>query len=162
MDFRESTYSFISDSQSEMAIMSKDASIDMMHKQLPDQPELWEKLTPKYSIGCKRIIISDDYFPTISQPNVDLETRPIAKIDGRSITVAGSSGEAEVVESDYDLLVCATGFNSLDFMHPISMHGRGGRSLSDVWKGGARAFKGISVEDMPNFAMMYACSRAST
>lgn len=64
-------------------------------------------------------------------------------------------GSVVDVEPDFDLLVCATGFKTVDFMHPIELYGKNGRSLSDVWKDGAQALYGTSVEDMPNFGMLY-------
>lgn len=156
MDFSESSHGFISDSSGPTAQMLLDMSKEMMQAQLPDQPELWEKLTPTYKPGCKRMISSDDYFPTIAQDNVTLETRPIHSIAGRAVNVVSeASGQPVPAEDDYDLLVCATGFKTVDFMHPIHLRGRNSRSISDVWSGGAKAYYGISVEDMPNFAMLY-------
>lgn len=155
MDFRESTFDAIVDSKSDVAKAFKDMSMDMMHAQLPDQPEMWKKLTPTYNLGCKRIIISDDYFPALDQPNVELETRPIQSISDRSVKVTGANGEAEDMGTEYDLVVCATGFKTVDFMHPIKIYGKGGRPLSEVWKDGARAYLGTCVEDMPNFGMLY-------
>ncbi|KAK0298624.1 hypothetical protein LTR54_008477 [Friedmanniomyces endolithicus] len=155
MDFREWSYQAIVDSKSAPATMFRDMAIDMMHKQLPDQPEMWEKLTPNYSLGCKRIIISDDYFPALDLPNVDLETRPIHSINDHSVKVTATNGEPEDAGSTYDLLVCATGFQTLEFLHPINLYGENGRSLRDVWKNGARSFNGTCVEDMPNFGILY-------
>ncbi len=155
MDFREWSYQAIVDSKSAPATMFRDMAIDMMHKQLPDQPEMWEKLTPTYSLGCKRIIISDDYFPALDLPNVNLETRPIHSIGGPSVKVTGANGEAEDVQPEYDLLVCATGFQTVEFLHPINLYGKNGRSLRDVWKDGARSYNGTCVEDMPNFGILY-------
>lgn len=151
MDFREATYNAIVDTKSDMATMFNSMSMDMLHTQLPNQPEIWEKLTPKYPLGCKRIIISDDYYPALNQDNVDLETRPIHSIEGRAAKVVDASGEPVDVESDYDLLVCATGFKTQEFMAPITLYGKGGRPLKDVWKNGAQAYQGVCVEDMPNF-----------
>lgn len=119
-----------------------------METQLADRPELWDKLTPKYNPGCKRVIISDDYYPTLALPNVALETRPIHRIGSNSISVIGEDGQPDVVEADYDLLVCATGFQTTEFMHPIQLTGRNGRQLSDVWHKGAQAYNGTCVEDM--------------
>ena len=156
MDFREWTYGAIVDSKSESAVLFRDTALDMMHKQLPDQPEMWEKLTPKYSLGCKRIIISDDYYPALAQENVELETRAIHNIDGRAVKVESEDGgEPEAVESDYDLLVCATGFQTLEFLHPIKVYGKNGRSLKDIWADGAHSYMGTCVEDLPNFGMLY-------
>jgi hypothetical protein len=127
-----------------------------MAKQLAGHPDLLEKLTPKYKIGCKRIIASDDYYPALLQPNVDLETRSIHSVSGKNVKVIDpTTNEPTNSLSDYDLIVCATGFQTLDFMHPIKMHGAGGRSIHDVWRDGARALYGITVESMPNFGMLY-------
>jgi cation diffusion facilitator CzcD-associated flavoprotein CzcO len=59
------------------------------------------------------------------------------------------------VETEYDLIVCATGFRSLDFMHPIQITGSAGRSLTDIWSSGAKAMYAMVVESLPNFAMLY-------
>jgi hypothetical protein len=125
-------------------------------KSLAGHPELQEKVTPKYRVGCKRIIASDDYYPALLRPNVDLETRPIHGVCGKNIKVIDpETNEPTDSLSDYDLIVCATGFQSLDFMHPIKMYGLDHRSIHDVWEGGARALYGIAVESMPNFGMLY-------
>ncbi|TKA75336.1 hypothetical protein B0A55_05556 [Friedmanniomyces simplex] len=156
MDFREWSYQAIVDSKSAPATMFRDMAIDMMHQQVPDQPDMWEKLTPNYSLGCKRIIISDDYFPALNLPNVDLETRAIQSIGDRSVKVAGEDGEdPEDAGPDYDLLICATGFQTVEFMHPIKMYGKNGRALRDIWKEGAHSYMGTCVEDMPNFGILY-------
>jgi cation diffusion facilitator CzcD-associated flavoprotein CzcO len=155
MDFRESTYNAITDDKSDMAKLFKDMCLDMMHKQLPNQPEMWEKLTPKYNVGCKRIIISDDYYPALDEPNVELETKKIHSIADRAVKVIGDDGQTVDVESDYDLLICATGFKTLQFMYPIKIYGKGGRALNDIWEGGARAYMGTTVEDLPNFGILY-------
>lgn len=155
MDFREAFYDAVIDGNSSLAEEIRNQSTTMMRAQLPDRPDMWEKLTPKYNPGCKRVIITDDYFPTLAKPHVSLETRPIHSIGPSSVSVVGDSGEPEVVESDYDLLVCATGFKTVEFMHPIELTGRNGRTLSDVWRNGAQAYNGTCVEDMPNFGMLY-------
>lgn len=154
MDFRESTHGFISDSNSPLARLFTDASKNMMEQQLPNKPDLWRKLTPTYNIGCKRVIISDDYFPTIGLSHVDLETRAIQGIEGNAVKVAGDDGETVRLE-DFDLVVCATGFQTVDFMHPIKLTGTGGRHIDEIWKDGAKALYGMVVEDMPNFGMLY-------
>ena len=155
MDFRESFYAAVTDGQSAFANEIRRQSTEMMHAQLPNRPDLWEKLTPKYNPGCKRVIVSDDYFPTLARPNVALETRPIHRIGSSSVSVLDENGQPDVVEADYDLLVCATGFRTTQFMHPIELKGKRGRQLSEVWHKGAQAFNGTCVEDMPNFGMLY-------
>ena len=108
----------------------------------------WDKLTPNYAVGCKRVVISDDYFPVFNQPNVSLETGKISRITDKGIEVNNQ-------ETEYDLIVCATGFRSVEFMHPIKIIGSAGRSLSDVWGSGGKAMYGMMVESLPNFAMLY-------
>jgi cation diffusion facilitator CzcD-associated flavoprotein CzcO len=154
MDFREWTHGFVEGADSHASNFFTSMSKEMLQKQLPDRPDLREKLIPKYHLGCKRIIISDDYFPALGQDNVTLETRPIKNIEGNSVKVAGDNGEIVSARDDYDLLVCATGFQTVDFMHPIQLYGKNGRHIGDVWKEGAKAFYGITVEDMPNFGAM--------
>lgn len=88
-------------------------------------------------------------YPALARDNVDLVTNKIAKITETGIETEG--GESH----DFDLIVCATGFRTVDFMHPIEMYGSSGRALSDIWKSGARAFNGVTVEDLPNFGMLY-------
>lgn len=148
MDFAESFYSAVFDAESPHAKMLMRMSKDHLRAQLPDQPEMWKKFTPEYPFGCKRLIISDDYFPVFLQGNVSLETRPISKITGKGIEVEGE-------ESAYDLIVLATGFRTVDFMHPIKISGSGGRSICDIWAQGCRALYGITVESLPNFGMLY-------
>ena len=74
MDFRESFYDAVTDGQSAFADMLRTLCTDMMRRQIPDSPELWEKLTPGYNPGCKRVIISDEYYPAIGHEKTTLET----------------------------------------------------------------------------------------
>jgi cation diffusion facilitator CzcD-associated flavoprotein CzcO len=148
MDFQESFHPAITDAESPFAHMLKDMSKAMMKAQLPDKPDLWDKLTPDYPPGCKRVIASDDYFPVFNQEIVSLETRPISKITEKGIEVDGE-------ETEYDLIVLATGFRTVEFMHPIKIIGAGGRPLSEIWAKGARGLYGITVESLPNFGMLY-------
>ncbi|KKZ61326.1 hypothetical protein EMCG_04043 [[Emmonsia] crescens] len=148
MDLREAFFGAIEDQDSKYASHARTISLKLMKKQLPNRPELWEKLIPDYPVGCKRIIVSDDYFPIFQRDNVILETSPITQITENGIKVDG-------VEHEFDLIVLATGFRTVEFMHPIQVYGVNGRALSDVWSDGARALYGITVESLPNFAMLY-------
>lgn len=149
MDFRESFYSAVTDSQSYFSRRTRNWCLDGMRTQLAHKPELWEKLTPNYPPGCKRVILSDDYYPALGRDNVDLETRRISRITETGIEFEGG------VSQEYDLIILATGFRTVEFMHPIQIRGSKGRSLSDIWKDGASAYHGVTVEDMPNFGMFY-------
>lgn len=149
MDYRESFYHIIGDSTSIGADEIRRLNREMLDAAFPHDDEMKRKLSPNYNPGCKRIIISDDYYPTLALPHVSLITEKIATITATGIKT--EAGEA----NDYDLIVLATGFETLDFMHPISMRGRNDTALSQVWSHGAKALYGITVSQMPNFAMLY-------
>lgn len=132
----------------------KQAALDMMHEQLPNQPELWEKLTPDYPVGCKRVVVSDFFFPALNLPSVELEARPIHSINDHTVRLVGAAGQPEDADSDYDLIVFATGFRATDFLHPMKIFGRNGRALHEMWKDGARAYHGTCADEMPNFGIV--------
>lgn len=117
-------------------------------KQVED-PELREKLTPDYPIGCKRVLFSNDYYPALTQPNVRVETTPITEIIPEGLRTAdGAVHEADVI-------IYGTGFKGTEFLWPMTIHGRGGRTLSDAWADGAHAYYGIAVPDFPNLFLVY-------
>ncbi|KAL3452626.1 hypothetical protein BJX65DRAFT_320252 [Aspergillus insuetus] len=149
MDFRESFHAAVSDSESDFAKQIRHWCFDGMRTQLANKPELWEKLTPNYAPGCKRLIISDDIYPALARENVDLETRRISRITETGIEVEGD------ILQEYDFIILATGFKTVEFMYPIQIYGFNGRPLSDIWKDGASAYHGVTVEDLPNFGMFY-------
>ncbi|XP_014557842.1 hypothetical protein COCVIDRAFT_96061 [Bipolaris victoriae FI3] len=149
MDFRESFYDAVSNNQSPMAKDVRAACKGMMEKQIPNRPDLWEKLTPDYNPGCKRVIISDDFFPALASPKTQLETTKI-----RRVTESGIELE-DGTHHDHDTIVLATGFRTLEFLHPIHVTGTQNRGLSSIWKGGAYALYGTSVPSLPNFGMFY-------
>lgn len=150
---------------------------EKLRENLPGRKDLWEKLTPKYGLGAKRLIISDDYFPTLARENVFLETRGIEKVEGRRILVrkeeeeegretkivdslpSSSSSSSDDDEKDFDLLICATGFLTTSFLHPLTLTGPSGIPLSSTWSStssrGPQALYGITVPSLPNFAMLY-------
>ncbi|KAL4785266.1 hypothetical protein BJX76DRAFT_367087 [Aspergillus varians] len=149
MDFREIFHEVVRDPQSNTAQLVRNICAKRLQMQLANKPGLWEKLTPKYAPGCKRLILSDDYYPALNRENVDLETRRILRITETGIEVEGG------IMREYDFIILATGFRTVDFMCPIQIHGSTGRSLTDIWKDGASAHHGVTVEDLPNFGMFY-------
>ncbi|MEJ7731940.1 MAG: NAD(P)/FAD-dependent oxidoreductase [Polyangiaceae bacterium] len=110
--------------------------------------ELRRKLTPRYTLGCKRVLISDDYLPALTQPNVKVVTEAIREVRARSIV------DAAGVEHPVDTIVLATGFQVTE--PPIAAHvrGRGGRTLADVWQGSPEAHLGTTVAGFPNYFML--------
>lgn len=151
MDFRESFFDVVFDMESPLHEYMMNRSKEHMAAQLPGEKyaELREKLLPHYAVGCKRVIITDDYFPTFTKDNVVLETSKIKEITPNGVTVEGDK------EYQLDLLVLATGFKTTQFMYPIDIYGKEGKSIVDIWSSGASAYLGMTVPYMPNFSMLY-------
>ncbi len=121
---------------------------DQLHAQIID-PVLRAKLTPDYAIGCKRILISDDYYPALTRPNVSLVTEPIIRIVPEGIV----TGDGALHPAD--IVIYATGFETRSFQGSVEITGRDGRSLRTTWAGTPRAHCGITVSGFPNFFMLY-------
>ena len=117
-------------------------------KQVAD-PQLRAKLTPGYAIGCKRILMSNEYFPALQQPNVELVTEGIAELRPNGIVTADG------VEHAVDAIVFGTGFRVTDMPAGERLHGRDGRLLGDVWREhGLQALRGTTVAGFPNLFML--------
>lgn len=126
----------------------KALALGMLRVQVRD-PELREKLTPKFTIGCKRMLISNTYFPAIARDNVDLVTDPIQRVNAHSITTADGT------ERPIDVLVVCTGFHVTDSPTFELVHGRDGESLSEMWgREGMSAHKGTTVHGFPNLSVL--------
>lgn len=111
-------------------------------------PELSRKLTPDYAIGCKRILVSDDYYPALAQPNVTLATEGISHIEGN--TVITSDG----VRHELDVLILATGFITTDLPLSYRVFNETGTSLADQWEDGVSTHASASVHGFPNFYLI--------
>ncbi len=112
-------------------------------------PVLREKVRPDHAPSCKRVLKSNDWFPTLQRPNVRLETGGIEKITDRAIVTRDG------VAHPADTIVFATGFDSTRFLEPMAVTGTAGRRLDQAWADGASAYWGIAVPGFPNFFMMY-------
>jgi cation diffusion facilitator CzcD-associated flavoprotein CzcO len=128
--------------------MARDAGLDFLAEQVSD-PELRAKLTPDYPVGCKRILITDDYLPALCRDNVEVVTDAIARIEPDGIVTADGT------HRPVDTIVVATGFEATDFLSPIDIVGRHGRRLHDEWKAGASAYEGVAVSGYPNLFILY-------
>ena len=109
-------------------------------------PDLRAKVTPDFRIGCKRILISNTYYPALAQANVEVVTDPIDRVTPTGIVTADGT------EHPIDALIVATGFQITD--QPIARHitGRDDRTLSAAWKEtGMVAYKGTTIDGFPNF-----------
>jgi len=118
-----------------------------LERSVPEE-KLRAALKPDYAIGCKRILISDDFYASMTRDNVELVTTPIAEATPDGI------GTAEGRLHTFDAIIYATGFRATDLLSEITITGRGGRRLSDDWRGGAQAYYGIAVSGYPNFFML--------
>ena len=118
-----------------------------MEQQLRD-PELRAKATPDYTLGCKRILPSNDWYPALSRDNVELVTDAITEIRERSIVTADGS------EREVDAIVFGTGFHAVDTPIGRLVRGRGGRTLAEAWNGSPRAHLGATVAGFPNLFIM--------
>jgi cation diffusion facilitator CzcD-associated flavoprotein CzcO len=123
------------------------AAVAHLHRQIRD-PELRRRLTPEYRIGCKRILLSDDYYPSLTRPNVELVSEAAREVT-RDGVVSASGGESKV-----DLIVFATGFHVTDFPFARRIRGRDGRLLSDEFGASPRAHLGTTVHGFPNLFIL--------
>jgi len=108
-----------------------------------------EALIPDYPPGCKRILISNDYYPALLAPTTDVEVSPIDHVTAAGVVTADGA------EHPADTIIFGTGFRTTEFLAPMEVAGRGGRSLNEVWANGAHAHLGVAVSGFPNFFMLY-------
>ncbi|WP_268247694.1 flavin-containing monooxygenase [Lentzea flava] len=116
--------------------------------------ELRAKLTPNYPFGCNRMILSNDYYPTLTRDNVTLVTEPIERVTPTGIATA--DGRLRTV----DTIIYATGFHSTHFLAPLQITGPGG-SLHARWREAPDAYLGMMVPGFPNFFMLYGPNSSS-
>jgi cation diffusion facilitator CzcD-associated flavoprotein CzcO len=123
-------------------------SAAFMRFQLRD-PELRRKAWPNYTFGCKRVLFSSYYLPTLERANVELVTEPIVHVQEHGLETADG------VLREADCIIWGTGFKTTEFMFPMEITGSGGVTLREAWAQGPRAHLGISVSGFPNMFLMY-------
>ncbi|MFC9516625.1 flavin-containing monooxygenase [Nocardiaceae bacterium NPDC056970] len=115
-----------------------------LRRQIKDRA-LRKKVTPNFRIGCKRMLISNNYYPALAQPNVDVVTDGIAEV--RKDSVVDRTG----VERKVDAIVVATGFHVTDSPTFAGIFGKDGRSLAQTFdEGGQQGYKGAAIANFPN------------
>lgn len=114
-----------------------------LKKSVSDE-ELRKKLTPNYIIGCKRILLSNDYYPALTKPQTRLVTDGIDSIENNGIIT--KSGE----KIELDAIIFGTGFNAAEYPKDFIVRGLNGKLLSDEWKQGPEAYLGTTVKNFPN------------
>ncbi len=111
-------------------------------------PDLRAKLTPTYRLGCKRVLISNDFYPSLNRDNVTLVTERIESVEPGGVRTA--DGELH----ELDVLVAATGFFVTDNPMALKVHGVKGEALADALRGDMANYKGSAFPDFPNFFML--------
>jgi cation diffusion facilitator CzcD-associated flavoprotein CzcO len=111
-------------------------------------PALRAKLTPDYTIGCKRILLSSDYYPALARPNVELVTDPVSRITKSGLVSTDGSAY------DVDVIIYGTGFKTVEALTELNVAGRDGAKLRDVWRDSVEAYHGVTIAGFPNFFLL--------
>jgi cation diffusion facilitator CzcD-associated flavoprotein CzcO len=131
------------------AVRRKAAAIALRHlaSEIKD-PQKRAALTPHYQLGCKRVLVSDDYYPALNRPNVELVTEQIAGVRERIILTQDGT------ERPIDVLIYGTGFRATEPLIGCRVVGRGGVEIHDAWEKRMSAYLGVTVSGFPNFFML--------
>jgi cation diffusion facilitator CzcD-associated flavoprotein CzcO len=118
-----------------------------LRRQVPD-PTLRTRLTPDYTIGCKRIVVASDYYPALQRPNVELVTSGIERITESAIRTADGT------EHQVDAIIYGTGFAISDRMADQHLVGSRGLTIQQAWRDGMEAYLGVAVHGFPNYFLI--------
>jgi cation diffusion facilitator CzcD-associated flavoprotein CzcO len=121
----------------------------MIRRQVGGDRRLVEAVTPDYPMACNRLLISNEWYPTLTRDHVELIPSGVERLVPEGLVTA--DGRTVAV----DVIVWATGFTATEFLAPMRITGRDGRVLHDDWTGGAEAYLGLAVSGYPNLFMMY-------
>ncbi|MEM1112543.1 MAG: NAD(P)/FAD-dependent oxidoreductase [Pseudomonadota bacterium] len=112
-------------------------------------PRRRTQLWPDYVIGCKRVLVSDDYYQTFNRPKVELVTSSIRGIGREGVLTEDG------VERPVDVIIYGTGFRATEMLSAVDFRGRGGQALAETWREGAEAYRGIACHGFPNLFILY-------
>jgi len=132
---------------SKVGAVQQRAALAHLRRQVRD-PELRAVLTPDTPIGCKRILFSNNFYPTVTRPHVHVVASRVDEVTPEGVRAGGDLHEA-------DVLIWGTGFATQDFLAGIEVHGRDGAKLDKQWADGARAHLGVHVPGFPNLFVAY-------
>lgn len=123
---------------------AKKFALHQLHKVVKD-PGLRAKLTPGFTIGCKRLLLSNNYYPALIKENVDVITEELRSFRENSIVTQDG------VERFVDVVIFGTGFKVTEFVLSDQIYGRAGISMNEHWQGSPRAYLGTTCAGFPNF-----------
>jgi cation diffusion facilitator CzcD-associated flavoprotein CzcO len=126
---------------------AEDIALRLLARRIKD-PKLRAALTPNYQLGCKRVLVSDDYYPTLKRSNVELVTEGIAEVCEHSIVTRDG------VERPIDVLIHGTGFRATEPLIGCRVLGKGGVEIHDAWGKRMSAYLGVTVSGFPNLFML--------
>lgn len=115
----------------------------VMKQRLGDNPDLHDKLIPKWQLGCRRLTLGEGYLEALQKPNVTVEMSPIQQVTNRGIVTTNSVEE-------FDIIICATGFD-VSFAPLWELVGKDGIRLADQWRDSPEAYFGVCAPNMPNY-----------
>jgi cation diffusion facilitator CzcD-associated flavoprotein CzcO len=125
----------------------ENVALRMLAKAVPDE-QLRAKLTPNYRFGCKRVLISNDYYPALQRDNVDVIVDPIERVTERGVRTRDGR------EREVDALILGTGFKVSEYLSSIGVVGRSGVELNQTWRESLRNYLGITVSGFPNLFLL--------
>ena len=131
------------------ALLRQVEKVGRLHLRLAvKDPVLRARLTPDYTLGCKRVLLSNNYYPALAQPNVELRATGVQSLRGRSLIGADGS------EREVDTIILGTGFHVTDAPSAESVFDPQGRSLAQVWGGSPQAYRGTTIAGFPNLFLV--------
>ncbi len=145
--FHEGFASNIIDAETQMVRDMEVVCTDALETRIAD-PVLREKLRPDYTLGCKRLVVSHNFYDAVQLPSVEVVTDAIDRLE------SGGVRTADGVLHEVDIVVLATGFHVDSFMRPMDIHGVDGVLLDDVWKERPSAYLALGIHGFPNFFML--------
>ncbi len=125
-------------------LFAKEVRANVVSDRLPEST-----VVPDYPLGCKRILISNEWYPTLLRPNVSVVSEAIDHVEPDAIVTADGRRHPT------DAIIFGTGFSTTDFLAEIAITGADGEMLSNRWEGGAHAYLGVAVPDFPNCYLLY-------
>ncbi|WP_300010494.1 NAD(P)/FAD-dependent oxidoreductase [Pseudonocardia sp.] len=119
-----------------------------LDRKFADRPDLKAKVTPDFTIGCKRILMSNDYYSALKRDNVDVVTEKVVRVTETGVVTADG------ISHEVDTIIFGTGFRVGEGMGEVTVTGRDGVKLHDVWADGPEALLGTTVAGFPNLFLM--------